>query len=200
MKSEKFSNALGEIDISYVEEVVNYNAAHTRRMQIWKLVAACVAIVVLAVGIVPLLNSGNDVNNRFVLVAYASENNVVIENELQEGASVPISFFETENGLKGFVFAYNKSNPDAVSSISVMTEGAFPGVIEEIVGLEMDKTKNYTLYIPEQGKDFPYSFMIPYTDETANKVIFCYLLVEETEDGYSAVIERMEEFEMKSKE
>ena len=133
MKSEKFSNALGEIDISYVEEVVNYNAAHTRRMQIWKLVAACVAIVVLAVGIVPLLNSGNDVNNRFVLVAYASENNVVIENELQEGASVPISFFETENGLKGFVFAYNKSNPKDVSSISVMTEGEFPGVINEII-------------------------------------------------------------------
>lgn len=195
MKSEKFSNALGEIDISYVEEVVNYNAAHTRRMQIWKLVAACVAIVVLAVGIVPLLNSGNDVNNRFVLVAYASENNVVIENELQEGASVPISFFETENGLKGFVFAYNKSNPKDVSSISVMTEGEFPGVINEIIGLELEKGKNYVFYIPEQDKEFPYSFMIPYTDEAANKEIFCYLLVEESENGCSAVVERMEEFE-----
>ena len=195
MKSEKFSNALGEIDISYVEEVVNYNAAHTRRMQIWKLVAACVAIVVLAVGIVPLLNSGNDVNNRFLLVAYASENNVVIENELQEGASVPISFFETENGLKGFVFAYNKSNPKDVSSISVMTEGEFPGVINEIIGLELEKGKNYVFYIPEQDKEFPYSFMIPYTDEAANKEIFCYLLVEESENGCSAVVERMEEFE-----
>ncbi len=195
MKSEKFSNALGEIDISYVEEVVNYNAAHTRRMQIWKFVAACVAIAVLAVGIVPLLNSGNDVNNRFLLVAYASENNVVIENELQEGASVPISFFETENGLKGFVFAYNKSNPKDVSSISVMTEGEFPGVINEIIGLELEKGKNYVFYIPEQDKEFPYSFMIPYTDEAANKEIFCYLLVEESENGCSAVVERMEEFE-----
>ena len=55
-------------------------------------------------------------------------------------------------------------------------------------------------HIPEQGKDFPYSFMIPYTDEASNKVIFCYLLVEETEDGYSAVVERMEEFERKLKE
>ena len=200
MKSEKFSNALGEIDISYVEEVVNYNAAHTRRMQIWKLVAACVAIVVLVVGIVPLLNSGNDVNNRFLLVAYASENNVVIENELQEGASVPISFFETENGLKGFVFAYNKSNPKDVSSISVMTEGEFPGVINEIIGLELEKGKNYVFYIPEQDKEFPYSFMIPYTDEAANKEIFCYLLVEESENGCSAVVERMEEFERKFKE
>ena len=197
MKSEKFSTALGEIDVSYVEEVVNYKAAHKRKRQIWKFAAACVAIAVLAVGIIPLLKSGNEVSQGFVLVAYASENNVVMENELQEGKSVPISFFETENELKGFVFAYNKNNPDDVSSVSVMTEGEFPGVIEEIIGLKLDNGKNYTLYIPESGKDFPYRFMIPYTDEAANKEIFCYLLVEETEEGYSAVIERTEEFERK---
>lgn len=200
MKSEKFSTALGEIDVSYIEEVVNYKSANERKKHIWKLAAACVAVVVLAVGIIPLLNRGHVGNQGFVLVAYASENNVVVEHELQEGKSVPISFFETENGLKGFVFAYNKGNPDEVSSVSVMTEGEFPGVIDEIVGLELGTDKHYTLYIPEQGKDFPYSFMIPYTDEAANKVIFCYLLVEETEDGYSAVIERMEEFERKFKE
>ena len=200
MKSEKFSTALGEIDVSYIEEVVNYKASNKRKKHIWKLAAACVAVVVLAVGVIPLLNRGHEGNQGFVLVAYASENNVAVEYELQEGKSVPISFFETENGLKGFVFAYNKTNPDDVSSISVMTEGEFPGVIEEIIGLELDNNKNYTLYIPEQGKDFPYSFMIPYTDEAANKVIFCYLLVEETEDGYSAAIERTEEFERKFKE
>ena len=200
MKSEKFSTALGEINVSYVEEVVNYKPVHKRKPQIWKIAVACVAIAVLAIGIIPLLNGSNVGSQGFVLVAYASENNVVVEHKLQEGKSVPVSFFETENGLKGFVFAYNKSNPDDVSSVSVMTEGEFPGVIEEIVGLELDNAKNYTLYIPEQGKEFPYSFMIPYTDETANKVIFCYLLVEETEEGYSAVIERMEEFERKFRE
>ncbi len=200
MKSEKFSTALGEIDVSYVEEVVNYKATHKRKQQIWKLVAACAAVVVLTVGIIPLLNRGGEVSQGFVLVAYASENNVVVAHELQKGASVPISFFETANGLKGFVFAYNKSNPDDVSSVSIMAEGEFPDVIEEIIGLELDKGKNYTLYIPEQGKDFPYSFMIPYTDEVSNKVILCYLLVEEAEDGYSAVIERTEEFERKFKE
>lgn len=200
MKTEEFSAALGEIDISYVEEVVNYKATHKGKRLVWKLAAACVALVVLAIGILPLRNRTNAADQSFVLVAYASDNNVVMENELQEGRSVPISYFETQNGLKGFVFAYKKSNPRDVSSISVMTEGEFPGVIEEIIGLELDKNKNYTLYIPEQGKDFPYSFMIPYTDEASNKVIFCYLLVEETDDGYSAVIERTEEFERRVKE
>jgi len=200
MKTEEFSAALGEIDISYVEEVVNYKAKHKGKRLMWKLAAACVALVVLAIGILPIRNRTNASDQTFMLMAYASDNNVVMENELQEGKSVPINFFETQNGLKGFVFAYNKSNPKDASSISVMTEGEFPGVIEEIIGLELDKHKNYTLYIPEQGEDFPYSFMIPYTDEAANKVIFCYLLVEETEDGYSAVIERTEEFERRVKE
>ena len=200
MKSEKFSSALGEIDVRYVEEVVNYNAVHKQKRPIWKIAAAYIAVAVLVIGIISLLNRGNVESTPFVLVAYASENNVVVEHELQEGKSVPITFFETENGLKGFVFAHNKTNPDDVSSISVMTEGEFPGVIEEIIGLELYNNKNYTLYIPEQGKDFPYSFMIPYTDEAANKVIFYYLLVEKTEDGYSAVIERTEEFERKFRE
>lgn len=199
MKSGKFSDALGEIDISYVEEVVNYKAASKQKRNLWKAMAACAAVILFVISIFPFLRREEEVDG-FVLVAYAAENNTIVENELQEGNRVPISFFETEKGLKGFVFAYSKSNPKDVSSISVMTEGEFPGVIETIVGLELDKEKNYTLYIPEQGKEFPYSFMIPYTDEAANKVIFCYLLVEETENGYSAVIEKMEEFERKFKE
>ncbi len=199
MKSGKFSDALGEINISYIEEVVNYKATFKRKQYLLKAIAACAAVVLITISIFPLLKNGEE-NTGFLLVAYAAENNVVVENVLQEGVSVPVSFFETEKGLKGFVFAYQKSNPKAVSSVSVMTEGKFPGVIDEIVGLELDKDKNYTLYIPEQGKEFPYRFMIPYTDETANKVIFCYLLVEETESGYSAVIEKMEEFERKFKE
>ena len=199
MKSGKFSDALGEIDISYVEEVVNYKAASKQKRNLWKAMAACAAVILFVISIFPLLKREEEVDG-FVLVAYAAENNTIVENELQEGNRVPISFFEAEKGLKGFVFAYSKSNPKDVSSISVMTEGEFPGVIDEIVGLELDKDKNYTLYIPEQGKEFPYSFMIPYTDEAANKVIFCYLLVEETENGYSAVIEKMEEFERKFKE
>ena len=194
MKSEKFSNALGVIDVKYVEEVVSYKSVKKRKRLVWQIAAACIALVVLTAGLVPFL-TGKDEENVFVLIAYAHENSTTIEYELVEGEKVPISYFETENGLKGFVFAHNKTNPDAVSSISVMTEGEFPGVVEEIVGLELDTDKDYTLYVPEQSKDFPYSFMIPYTDEANNKVIFCHLLVEETEDRYTAVIERMEEFE-----
>ena len=67
MKSEKFSTALGEINVSYVEEVVNYKAAHKRKQRIWKIAAACVAVAVLAIGIIPLLNRGNVESTPFVL-------------------------------------------------------------------------------------------------------------------------------------
>ncbi len=110
-----------------------------------------------------------------------------MESEVQVGKRVPISFFETENGLKGFLFAYHKSSTKKVSSISVMTEGEFPNIIDKIVGFELETDKHYTFYIPEQGKEFPYSFMIPYTDEKANKVILCFLLMEETEDEYGGL-------------
>ena len=146
MKSGKFSDALGEIDISYVEEVVNYKAASKQKRNLWKAMAACAAVILFVISIFPLLKREEEVDG-FVLVAYAAENNTIVENELQEGNRVPISFFETQKGLKGFVFAYSKSNPKDVSSISVMTEGEFPGVIDEIVGLELDKEKNYTLYV-----------------------------------------------------
>lgn len=199
MKSEKFSHALGEIDVSYIEEAIHYKAVHRRKQKIWKIAVACVAVAMVAILIMPLwdTNKKESESTAFVLVAYASENNKVMKSEVQVGKSVPISFFETENGWKGFLFAYHKSNPKEVSSISVMTEGEFPNVIEKIIGLELETDKHYTFYIPEQEKEFPYSFMIPYTDEIENKVILCYLLVEETEDGYSAVIERMEEFEQR---
>ena len=209
MNSEKFSAALGEIDVSYVEDVIHYKAVHKYRKQIWKMAAACAAVIVLLIGIIPLLhrwNMGNTAeepnvqSNGFVLVAYASEGDVVVEHPLQKGKYVPVSFFETKNGLKGFVFAYNKNSPNEISSISIMTEGEFPNIVEEIIGLTISKDKHYTFYIPSQEKEFPYSFMIPYTDEAANKVYSCYLLVEETETGYSAVIERIEEFERTLKE
>lgn len=194
MKSEKFSNALGKIDVRYVEEVVNYKAASKHKWLMVKIAAACIVFAVITVGIVPFI-LGNKEESPFVLTAYAYENNTAVENILVVGEKVPVSYFETENGLNGFVFSHAKEKTSEISSISIMTEGEMPGVIDEIVGLELETDKHYTLYVPEQSKGFPYSFMIPYTDEAANKVIFCYLLVEETENGYTAVIERMEEFE-----
>lgn len=197
MNSEKFTNALGKIDVSYIEEVIDYKKKKKSLQQIWKLAVACAAILVLTIGVLPLFNKDREKFSEFVLIAYASQNGNVVENKVQEGSRVPISFFETANGLKGFVFACDKNSPGEISAVSVMTEGEFSDVLEEIVGLKLGKDKNYVFYIPEQDIGFPYRFMMTYTDMEVDLVHFYYLLVEETEDGYCAVIERTESVERK---
>ena len=197
MNSEKFTNALGKIDVSYIEEVIDYKKKKKSLQQIWKLAVACAAILVLTIGVLPLFNKDKEASSKFTLTAYASQNGKTVENKLQEGSRVPISFFETENGLKGFVFACDKNSPGEISAVSVMTEGEFSDVLEEIVGLKLGTDKNYVFYIPEQEKGYPYRFMMTYTDMEADLVHFYYLLVEETKDGYCAVIERTESVKRK---
>lgn len=197
MNSEKFSNALGKIDVSYVEEVIAYKAKKKYPQRIWKLAVACVAIIVLTIGVFPLLNKKEENTSDFELTAYASQNGSVVENKVQEGLRVPISFFETADGLKGFVFAYNKTSPAEISAVSVVADGEFSDVFEEIVGLKMGTDKNYVFFILEQDKGFPYRFMMTYTDMEEKLVYFYYLLVEENEDGYNAMIERIESVEWK---
>ena len=200
MNSEKFSNALGKIDVSYVEEVIDYNAKKKITGQIWKLAIACAAVIVLTIGVLPLFYKDKEETSDFTLLAYASQNGTVVENKVQEGTRVPISLFEAENGVKGFVFAYNKKIPGEISAVTTMTEGEFSDVLEEIIGLKLGTDKNYVFYIPEQDKGFPYRFVMTYTDIGENLVHFCYLLVEETEEGYSAVIERTESAKRKREE
>lgn len=196
MKSEKFSKALGEIDVKYVEEVINYKPASKKKLIVFRVAAACIAVIFIFAGIIPLVMK-EDKDSTFTITAYASQNSIVITNTVTEESRVPISLFETENGLKGFVFSYDKNDPGEVSSVSIMTEGEIPGVIDEIVGLQMGTDQHYIIYVPEQSKTAPYHFMIPHTDTEAKMVWFCYLMVEETEDGYTAVIEKMEGFEQK---
>jgi len=200
MNSEKFSDALGKIDVGYVEEVIEYKAKKKPASYIWKLAAACVAIMVLTIGVLPLFYKDKENASDFSLIVYASQNGTVVENRVQEGVRVPISFFEAENGVKGFVFAYNKKSPGEISAVTTVTEGEFSDVLEEIVGFKLGTDKNYVFYIPEQEKGFPYRFMMTYTDKERNLVHFCYLLVEETKDGYCAVIEKTESTERKEKE
>ncbi len=200
MNSEKFSDALGEIDEKYIDEVMNYSSSQKLIRRIWKVAAACVAVAVLVIGIAPYWGKSAE-SFTFVLTAYAAENNTINRYIMQEGEKVPISVFETESGLKGFVFSYDDPEPKTYSTFSIMSEGQFEEQIHEITALEQELGKHYLYYVPEQDKTVPYEFMIPYTDLEANIVYLCYLVVEENEDGgYTAVIDRLDQFERRFKE
>ena len=223
MSTDRFTAAMGYIDDDLISDAVTYmpkKKSPVRWMK-WVAVAACFCLVVgLSVpGLfkdpsVGGLESNTTITDAkpeegfdyatnigfpLVLTAYAMESdNNVSTALLQEGESVPVSLFETESNTKGFVFSYDITTPGQTSSVSIMTEGEFPGIIYEIAGLEMDKTKNYIYYIPEQSKTTPYFLMIPYSDIDDDMVYEYHIIIEENETGYIATVDHIVTHERKT--
>jgi len=223
MSTDRFTEAMGYIDDDLISDAVTYMPKKNTsvRWMKWVAAAACICLVVgLSVPgffknpSVGGLESNTTITDAkpeegfdytanigfpLVLTAYAMESDRNVSTALlQEGESVPVSLFETESNTKGFVFSYDITTPGQTSSVSVMTEGEFPGIIYEIAGLEMDKTKNYIYYIPEQSKTTPYSLMIPYSDIEKDMVYEYHIIIEEDETGYIATVEHIGTHERKT--
>ena len=222
MSTDRFTAAMGYIDDDLISDAVTYmpQKKSSVRWMKWVAVAACICLVIglsfpglfkdpsvggLESNTIITDAKPEESESEFgvlfplVLTAYAVENdNTVSTALLQEGESVPVSLFETDNGIKGFVFSYDITTPGQTSSVSIMTEGEFPGIIYEIAGIEMDKEKNYIYFIPEQSKTTPYFLMIPYSDIEKDMVYEYHLIIEEDEYGYIATVDHVVTHERKS--
>lgn len=222
MSTDRFTAAMGYIDDDLISDAVTYmpQKKSSVRWMKWVAVAACICLVIglsfpglfkdpsvggLESNTIITDAKPEEAESEFgvlfplVLTAYAVENdNTVSTALLQEGESVPVSLFETDNGIKGFVFSYDITTPGQTSSVSIMTEGEFPGIIYEIAGIEMDKEKNYIYFIPEQSKTTPYFLMIPYSDIEKDMVYEYHLIIEEDEFGYIATVDHVVTHERKS--
>ena len=222
MSTDRFTAAMGYIDDDLISDAVTYmpQKKSSVRWMKWVAVAACICLVIglsfpglfkdpsvggLESNTIITDAKSEEAESEFgvlfplVLTAYAVENdNTVSTALLQEGESVPVSLFETNNGIKGFVFSYDITTPGQTSSVSIMTEGEFPGIIYEIAGIEMDKEKNYIYFIPEQSKTTPYFLMIPYSDIEEDMVYEYHLIIEEDEFGYIATVDHVVTHERKS--
>lgn len=222
MSTDRFTAAMGYIDDDLISDAVTYmpQKKSSVRWMKWVAVAACFCLVIglsfpglfkdpsvggLESNTIITDAKPEEAESEFgvlfplVLTAYAVENdNTVSTALLQEGESVPVSLFETNNGIKGFVFSYDITTPGQTSSVSIMTEGEFPGIIYEIAGIEMDKEKNYIYFIPEQSKTTTYFLMIPYSDIEEDMVYEYHLIIEEDEFGYIATVDHVVTHERKS--
>lgn len=229
MKSKDFSEALGDINDKYISEANDY-----RRKKLhfnWKPLAACVAMLIVFFGIIPFFDAGRTnepegvsdqegpyIPFAFTAYAYDAENNIC-SAIMHEGENVPVSLFNTENGLKGFVFSYDLTEPGVqTTSVSILTDGVIKNdvpdtegslsgtgdagseysyVISEIAGLEMEIDTHYTCYVPQQDAVAPFRLMIPRDDFENNTVSEYHLLIEEAENGYVATIEKIVTHERK---
>lgn len=205
MTTKTFSHALSEIGDKYITEANEYVAVKKTFRWNWKAIAACVAVVAVVFGAIPFLNNGTNAPDvfPFVLTAYAAGiDNTVSAVEMKEGENIPVSFFEANNGLKGFVFSHRATNPQNHVSFSIMTDGSQTTIgqqIEAINGLELSKENIYVFYIPAQDQPAPYSVPLTMEDEESNSLAMLNVVIEETAEGYIARIDSISIYEKTTK-
>ena len=198
MNINTFSDAMGEINEKYINEVFNFKKRSRKPYWIrWGAVAACLCLVLA--GIFPLFNQSS--GSPFVLTAYALESdNSLSAVTMQEGENIPVSPFEADNGLWGFVFSYEADDPEQPISVSILNadkQDMTTERIKAISGLEMENTQKYVFYIPPQNEAGPYSLPLTMHDEDTNTVALLTVVIEQTEDGYTARIDTLTTYERK---
>ena len=201
MSIPRIVNAMEYIDDDLVSNAVTYVPQKRKRRMNWKAFAACAAVIAIVIGVIPFLKNGTNAPDSlpFVLTAYAAGiDNTISDVEMKDGENIPVSFFEANNGLKGFVFSYRATTPQNHVSCSIMTEGSQTTIgqqIEAINGLELSKDNVYVFYIPVQDQPAPYSVPLTMEDEASNSIALLNVVIEETDEGYIARIDSISVYE-----
>lgn len=192
MNTQKFSAAMGEISDKYINEALSYKRKTKKRgwLKVGA-VAACLCLVLA--GLFPLFNQPGV--SPFVLTAYALESdNTVSAAVMMEGENIPVTMFEADNGVWGFVFSYEAENPTDYVSISIMTAGQQITIDEQITainGLELDNEQIYTFFIPPQDEAGPFSLPFTMEDESTNQIAMLHVVIEQNEGGYVARVDEV---------
>ena len=205
MSIPRIVNAMEYIDDNLVSNAVTYVPKKRKQWMNWKAFAACAAVIAIVIGVIPFLNNGTNApdNIPFVLTAYAAGiDNTVSAVEMKEGESIPVTFFEANNGIKGFVFSHRATTPQNHVSLSIMTDGSQIAIgqqIEAINGLELSKENIYEFYIPAQDQPAPYNVPLTMEDEASNSIALLNVVIEETAEGYTARIDSFTIYEKTTK-
>ena len=205
MSIPRIVNAMEYIDDNLVSNAVTYVPKKRKQWMNWKAFAACAAVIAIVIGVIPFLNNGTNApdNIPFVLTAYAAGiDNTVSAVEMKEGESIPVTFFEANNGIKVFVFSHRATTPQNHVSLSIMTDGSQIAIgqqIEAINGLELSKENIYVFYIPKQDQPAPYSVPLTMEDEASNTLALLNVVIEETAEGYTARIDSFTIYEKTTK-
>ena len=192
MKNARMLHAIGEIEDELIYGAVNDAPKRKAHRFKWiKLVAAAACFCLIVTTMFPLFQE--DGGSPFLLTAYAvGSDNTVSSTTMQEGENIPVSFFEADNGLRGFVFSYEAEKPLDYISFSVMTAGPQATIdqqIEAISGLELSKDNFYVFFIPPQDEPAPYRVPLTMEDEETNSIAMLNVVIEEDADGYIARID-----------
>lgn len=193
MRTPRIVEAMNYIDDDLVSWAVEYRRVplSTRLFRKPLLKAcACFLVIALVIGVAFFWGEdGNVVSSPFILTAYAAspDDGSTTANVLEKGKQVPISRFETESGLSGFVVSYNKPDDTLPSSIIVFSaDNSVQEQIEEISGITNDLSQNYYFYIPTENEVEPYTLPLFLTDIEANLICQYKVTITQIDGSYYA--------------
>lgn len=193
MKTPKIIDALNYIDDNLVSWAVEYRRVpQTTRLFRNSLLKAGMGFLVITLAFVIaffLTKDDNVAASPFILTAYAAspDDGSITANVLVKGRRIPISQFETVNGLTGFVVSYNKPDDDLPSSIIIIgSDSNSKDRITEISGITNDLTQNYYFYIPGENEIEPYSFPLFLTNTEANLIYQYKVTIVQVDGNYYA--------------
>jgi len=200
MSIPRIANALEYIDDDLISGAVEYKRTKKKnRLVRWGAVAACLCLVLF--GLLPFTNK--DGASGFALTAYALDaNNRVISSKMVEGESVPISFFESEKGIKGFFFSYPfvENEQNNVPSRLILGDGEFDGcttedVIQIALDNSMDMNQNYVVFVISPETKLPYDCSYVCTTSDSDVIYQMDLTIDRSGDGYIARLNKMTEIQ-----
>lgn len=210
MNNEKLYNAITHIDEDLLDlsnnsitetrpdfsvEADNHKTKKIFQWKKWAVVAAC--FVLLLGVLIPLNENENKLvsstNSPFVITVYAAESsNDINLKKINSKLSVPISFFETKSGIKGFVFSYGNEVKDAASTFAVYNNNNEITVepnIEELASFTASNGQHYIFYIPANDEKAPYNITIRLVNEGVGYAVD--ILVEENNKKLVASLSKL---------
>ena len=192
MRIPRIVEAMQYLDDELISEAIEFRRVplHTRlfRKPFMK-ACACFLVIALVFGIGLFhIDNGDGITSPFVLTAYAisPDNADIVMTKLEQGVSVPVSYFETNSGISGFVFSCENTAKDMPASISVITHGNFNEYIDEIVGIAIDPSQNYYIFIPSETEVVPYTVFISSIDMEAELIYELTLQITQQDNEYYA--------------
>ncbi|MCD7785427.1 MAG: hypothetical protein LUH18_07645 [Oscillospiraceae bacterium] len=192
MRIPRIVEAMQYLDDELISEAIAFRRVtlHTRifRKPFMK-ACACFLVIAIVLGIgLSHIDSSDETTLPFVLTAYAisPDNADIVTTKLEQGVSVPVSYFETSSGILGFVFSCENTANDTVASISVITHGNFNEYIDEIVGIAIDPSQNYYIFIPSETEVIPYTVFISSIDMEDELVYELTLQITQQDNEYYA--------------
>lgn len=193
MKTPRIVDAMGELDGELVSWAVAYRREPQSLLRKPLLRAcACLAVAVLACALV-FFRGGDHMTEPSVLpelTAYSLSPGTpeAVTTVLQKGAEVPISPFEIEPGVFGFVFSAPQSDSDAPASVTVLTNGAYSSPLQAIPGLPLAPGRTYYVFIPAETAPQPYTVFLSSPDPTGRVYEYTLSITQRGVTAYAQLI------------